>query len=47
MSPLYTRKKNTPGVFFDSECGGDMFLWNVDSFSKDYTEIYSRRWSFS
>jgi hypothetical protein len=31
-------------LFFEPENGGDMFLRNVGWHSKDYTELYRRRW---
>jgi hypothetical protein len=32
-----------PGILFNPEDRGDMFLWNVGKLSTDYKSLYSRR----
>jgi hypothetical protein len=34
-------------LFFDPEGGSDMFLWNINRLSTDYTALYPRKYNSS
>jgi hypothetical protein len=42
---LHWKSTDVSGYFFDPESGSQVFLWNVGSFSTDYTALYLRRYT--